>query len=162
MPSPADPTTGPWTTERLSTADGEQVARLVRRSRGQAMPWLPVLHTPAEDRAFFTGELARSGGWGVRRGGDLLGVALVADGWLTQLYVAPEWQGRGIGSALLAAVRAEADEPLRLWVFARNDRARSFYARAGFTVERATDGSGNEEGEPDLQLRDGLGDRFVT
>ena len=119
------------------------------------MPWLPDLHSPDEDRDFFAGELAASRGWGVRRDGTLLGVALVRDGVLTQLYVSPGWQGRGIGSALLAAARAEAREPLQLWVFARNARAREFYARAGFEVERATDGSGNEERGPDLLLRDG-------
>ena len=148
------PNPGEWTPEPLAAADAEEVAVLVRRSREQAMPWLPDLHGPDEDRAFFFQELVASRAWGVRRDGVLLGVALVRDGVLTQLYVSPGWQGRGIGSALLAAARAEAREPLGLWVFARNARAREFYARAGFEVERATDGSGNEEREPDLLLRD--------
>lgn len=160
MPSAADPSVGtpsdpvPWVPEPLSTADAADVAALIRRSREQAMPWLPDLHSPEEDRAFFAGELAGSRGWGVRRDGALLGVALVRDGVLTQLYVSPGWQGRGIGSVLLDTARADADGPLRLWVFARNLPAREFYARAGFEVERATDGSGNEEREPDLLLRD--------
>lgn len=157
VPSTADPSGPPaWVPEPLSVQDADEVAALVRSSREQAMPWLPDLHTPEEDRAFFAGELADSRGWGVRRDGALVGVALVRDGLLTQLYVAPGWQGLGAGSALLAAARAAAAEPLRLWVFARNARARAFYAGAGFEVERATDGSGNEEGEPDLLLRDGL------
>lgn len=154
MPSPAQPPAPAWVPESLSTTDAAEVAALVRESREQAMPWLPDLHTPDEDRAFFARELEVSRGWGVRDEDALLGVALVRDGVLSQLYVAPAWQGRGIGSALLAAARAEAQEPLRLWVFARNARARAFYARAGFEVERATDGSGNEEEEPDLLLRD--------
>lgn len=155
MPSTAEPPDAVvWAPGLLSPADAAEVAVLIRHSREQAMPWLPDLHTPEEDRAFFAGELARSRGWGVRRDGELLGAALVVDGWLTQLYVRPDWQGRGIGSALLAVARSEAVEPLRLWVFARNVRAQGFYARAGFEVERATDGSGNEEREPDLLLRD--------
>lgn len=102
------PTPAEWVPEPLSAADASEVAVLVRRSREHAMPWLPDLHSPDEDRAFFSGELVASRGWGVRRDGTLLGVALVRDGVLTQLYVSPDWQGRGIGSALLAAARAEA------------------------------------------------------
>ena len=39
---------------------------------------------------------------------------------------------------------------LQLWAFQRNTAARAFYEAHGFTVQRLTDGSGNEEGEPDV------------
>ena len=48
---------------------------------------------------------------------------------------------------------ADVGPGLRLWVFERNDRARSFYAHHGFTEVERTDGSGNEEKEPDVLLR---------
>jgi putative acetyltransferase len=38
---------------------------------------------------------------------------------------------------------------LHLWTFQRNDRARRFYEGRGFVLVRQTDGSGNEEKEPD-------------
>jgi hypothetical protein len=41
---------------------------------------------------------------------------------------------------------------LRLWVFERNSGARAFYARHGFAEVTRTDGSGNEEREPDVLL----------
>jgi hypothetical protein len=37
-------------------------------------------------------------------------------------------------------------------VFERNSGARAFYARHGFTEVTRTDGSGNEEREPDVLL----------
>jgi hypothetical protein len=38
---------------------------------------------------------------------------------------------------------------LRLWTFQRNRDARRFYERQGFTLVKETDGSANEEKEPD-------------
>ncbi|MGZ8492482.1 MAG: N-acetyltransferase family protein [Gemmatirosa sp.] len=50
-------------------------------------------------------------------------------------------RGRGVGQALLAAVRAEAAvrgmDGVSLEVYAFNDAARAFYEREGFVVERA-------------------------
>lgn len=154
MADPRSAGASPWAPVPLVVADSDEVAGLIRRSRQQAMPWLPDLHTPDEDRAFFAGELVAGQGWGVRHVEGLVGVALVRDGLLTQLYVAPGWQGTGIGSALLAEARAAAAEPLQLWVFARNTPARRFYARHGFAEVERTDGSANEEREPDLRLVD--------
>ncbi|MFB6892095.1 GNAT family N-acetyltransferase [Kitasatospora sp. NPDC056327] len=57
---------------------------------------------------------------------------------LEHFYLAPARQGRGLGSAVLRHVLAEADaagEPVRLLVL-RGSRARRLYERHGFTAER--------------------------
>jgi GNAT superfamily N-acetyltransferase len=73
-------------------------------------------------------------------------------GWVDQLYVAPDRLGEGIGRRLLelAQSRAGADG-LQLWTFQVNERARRFYERNGFELAEMTDGSGNEEREPDVR-----------
>ncbi|MGY1453716.1 N-acetyltransferase family protein [Streptomyces sp. SS8] len=76
-----------------------------------------------------------SGGGGREEGEDC------RDGELYALYVEPELIGSGIGRALLAEVvrRAEARRMrrLRLWVVEGNERARRFYAAAGFAPDGA-------------------------
>ena len=56
---------------------------------------------------------------------------------LWRFYVAREWHGRGIAAALMDRVRIAARErgaqTLWLGVWERNDRARAFYAKCGFT-----------------------------
>lgn len=42
---------------------------------------------------------------------------------------------------------------LNLWTFQRNRRARRFYELNGFAAVRETDGSSNEEKEPDVLYR---------
>jgi len=57
-------------------------------------------------------------------------------GWIEELYVSPQWRGRGIGSRLLAEVVARAQESgwraLDLEVEASHLRAISLYARHQF------------------------------
>jgi GNAT superfamily N-acetyltransferase len=57
-------------------------------------------------------------------------------GWLEELYVLPEWRGRGIGSRLIAEAIARAKEigwrALDLEVEASHERAISLYARHEF------------------------------
>ena len=38
-----------------------------------------------------------------------------------------------------------------LWVFESNRRAQAFYERHGFVAVERTDGTGNEEQEPDIR-----------
>ncbi|MEV3855850.1 GNAT family N-acetyltransferase [Streptomyces sp. NPDC050095] len=67
-------------------------------------------------------------------------VTLRPDGdelWLEHFYLAPEVQGRGLGSAVLAAVLGRADaqaRTVRLDVL-RGSAARRLYERHGFRVE---------------------------
>jgi GNAT superfamily N-acetyltransferase len=63
-------------------------------------------------------------------------------GWIEELYVLPEWRGRGIGTQLLDAVIAGAQErkwiALDLEVDFNHERAVSLYARRDFQpVSRA-------------------------
>jgi ribosomal protein S18 acetylase RimI-like enzyme len=67
----------------------------------------------------------------------------VKDGtlWLESIHVRPEWQGSGIGSAMLRRVMADAARqnlPIRLHVFKANPAARRFYERHGFILEEET------------------------
>jgi GNAT superfamily N-acetyltransferase len=77
----------------------------------------------------------------------------VQDGWLDHLYVIPSRQGGGIGGALLTRAMEESPGGLTLWAFAVNHGAIALYDRAGFVEVLRTDGSGNEERVPDVQMR---------
>lgn len=142
-----------WRLRGIEAADVTTVAAVHRRSMREAMPYLPDLHTPEEDLAFFDSEIASSHGWAAVADHDVRGFALARDGWLNHLYVDVGWQGRGIGTALLGEAVAHVGPGLRLWVFQRNERARDFYAGHGFSEVERTDGSGNEEREPDVLLQ---------
>ena len=63
-------------------------------------------------------------------------------GHLFSLYVAPSSAGKGIGMSTLNAAIERLSErgfaAISLWVFARNERAKALYARAGFTESGRT------------------------
>lgn len=133
--------------------EAAQVAAVFRRSRSQAMPWLPVLHTPDEDLAFFTAELGGPDAWVADVGGAIAGFVVARGGWVDHLYVDPGRQGRGIGASLLNQALLAEPAVVDLWVFERNTAARVFYAHRGFVEVERTDGTGNEERMPDVRMR---------
>jgi GNAT superfamily N-acetyltransferase len=134
-------------------SDMEALARLNRHVRKVCFPYLPDLHTPAEDVAFFRNEVfPQSVIWLAEAGGELIGFAAVSEGWLDHLYVDPASHGRGIGSLLLQRAK-EGNSQLDLWTFQRNAQARRFYGHRGFRLVELTDGSANEEQEPDAHYR---------
>jgi putative acetyltransferase len=134
---------------RAILADMAAVAALHRTTMQASLPFLPDIHTPQDDQRFFHDVLFPTNQvWVAEAGGAIAGYAAWSHGWLNHLYIHPDHHGQGLGDALLAkAMEAEAD--LQLWAFQRNGRARRFYEKRGFSLVRLTDGSGNEEGEPD-------------
>ena len=50
------------------------------------------------------------------------------------LYILPGMQGKGIGSALMKTALAKLPRPVRLAVFADNERAKNLYQKFGFKV----------------------------
>ena len=63
------------------------------------------------------------------------------EGFIHHLYVAPAWQGRGIGAALLARCERDHGLPLALKCVQANARARRFYERNGFVADGTGVGS---------------------
>ena len=133
---------------RATAEDGPEIAILFRRSFG-TLTFLPTLHTPEEDRAHFGRIVAEQEVWVWEESGRILGFASLTEDELTNLYVDPDAHGRGVGGALLDRAKERRPDGFRFWVFQQNERARRFYERHGAVVIELTDGSGNEEREPD-------------
>ena len=134
---------------RATAGDVEAVAALFRRSFG-TLDFLPTLHTPEEDRHFLAGVIAKQDVWVAEREGRILGFISLKQRVGTFFYVEPGEHGAGVGSALFEQAQHARPEGFEFWVFQRNEKARRFYERRGCRAVRFTDGSGNEENEPDV------------
>jgi GNAT superfamily N-acetyltransferase len=144
-----DPT--PFLIRLAEARDADVIAAVHRTSMREALPYLPDLHTEDEDRAWVKNVLLpHQEVWVAEFGWRVVGVAALDGDMLSQLYILPGEQGRGIGSALLAKAMEQCPAGMRLYAFQRNTRARGFYERRGFVAVEFGDGSGNEEGEPDV------------
>jgi len=130
-------------------ADGLAASAIFDAARTESLGFLPVLHTRDEDDAFFTTVMAGPDAWVAVDDDDRpTGFIAWTDGFVDHLYVHPDAQGTGIGTALLQLMQETHPEGLRLYVFQRNDRARRFYERRGFHAEAF--GNDNEEHTPDI------------
>jgi chorismate mutase/GNAT superfamily N-acetyltransferase len=120
-----------------------------RRAAEPAMP--PQVHAPDSVLAFITGTIAEKQVWVAERD-EIVGFATLSPAFLDALYVGPDHQGFGIGTALLDLAKAQRPAGFGLWVFASNAPARGFYHRHGLVELEHTDGSGNEERSPDVRM----------
>ena len=135
------------------TEDAAAIAVVHRQAMRISLPFLPELHTPQQDLAFVQDRLSATNTiWVAELDGKVAGYIAFHDGWIDHLFVDPEHQGAGLGSALLNKALAEGAER-KLWTFQKNSRARTFYEARGFVAEMFTDGEANEEKEPDVLYR---------
>lgn len=136
-------------------AEATAAAALYLASRRATMPGLRDPHTDAETHVWMRNTVFERHSVRVAEvEGEIVGFASRDGAWLMNLYIKPGFTGRGIGSKLLESVLAEAaavTPVLRLYTFARNQGARRFYERHGFTAVMFGDGSANVEGEPDVR-----------
>jgi putative acetyltransferase len=141
--------------ERATAQQMIEVAKVFKSSRRDALPYLPELHSEEEDAHYFGQIVFSSMDVFVAlsvRGEKIVGFIAFTREWVNHLYLLPEAQRAGLGGRLLAIAK-EGARSLDLWAFQRNQAAQSFYAKHGFKVVEKTDGSGNEEREPDVLLR---------
>lgn len=138
--------------KRLTLDEMNRAAVVLRTSFNERLSWLADIHTPEEDTAFFRNHVfLTSEVWGaVDR--DIIGIIAFRPGWIDQFYVMPDHQRQGVGGALLR-VAMQQHANLSLWTFQRNMPARRFYEAKGFVAVDRTDGSANEEREPDILYR---------
>ena len=136
---------------QLELTDMDAAARVHRAAFDHALPRLRGLHTPDEDRWFYRERVFRECQvHGAFEDAALTAIIAFRSGWIDQLYVLPQVQGRGVGSELLGIAKRVFDS-LQLWTFQRNSRARGFYEARGFVLVEETDGARNEEKEPDAR-----------
>jgi GNAT superfamily N-acetyltransferase len=148
-----------YSLRRATPEDAAEIAALFRRVREARLPYLPKLHTAEEDLRYFAGEVMAGCAVWVAESRRILGFVAFRAGWVDHLYVDLGRDRQGIGSALLGQAMA-AEASLRLWAFQKNTAAIDFYRRRGFAIVRVTDGSGNEEQEPDVLLAWARAGRF--
>jgi ribosomal protein S18 acetylase RimI-like enzyme len=150
---------------RASADDADAVADVWLRSFGRALPTVRRAHSDAEVRAWIGSVVipppTRSDSreapesqretWVATIGGGLAAMMVLHDGEIDQLYVDPGYQGRGLGGRLVELAKRRSPSGLALWTFQVNRSAQRFYERHGFVAVERTDGSGNEEQEPDVR-----------
>ncbi len=84
-------------------------------------------------------------------GDRVVGLMALSATMLEQLYVVPDWMGRGVGRRFLALAKERRPDGLELYTFVANANARRFYEHHGFTAVAFGDGSRNQEHEPDVR-----------
>jgi GNAT superfamily N-acetyltransferase len=137
---------------RASEADSEAVAEVWLRSFDAALPTVRRAHSDDEVRAWFRNVVVPyKQTWVAVAGTEVVGLLVLSDGWVDQLYLDPAWRGRGIGDRLIATAKQRYPDGLQLWTFQVNGPARRFYERHGFVEVERTDGRDNEEREPDVR-----------
>ncbi len=130
--------------------DAPAIADVFLATRRATMAYLPDVHTDEQTRRWIAEVVVlQEEVWVAEARSVLVGFAALSDTLLEHLYVLPEHHSRGIGSALLAKAKELRPNGFRLWVFQRNEQARRFYEARGLRLVERTDGSGNEEREPD-------------
>ncbi|MGW4906680.1 GNAT family N-acetyltransferase [Streptomyces sp. NPDC004270] len=132
--------------------DAGAVADVWLRSYSAALPTVVRAHSDDEVRAYFRDVVVpERETWLAEVGGRVVGVMVLAGDLLSQLYLAPEWRGRGLGDRFVSLAKERSPQGLTLWTFQVNGPAHRFYERHGFLAVERTDGSGNEEREPDVR-----------
>jgi ribosomal protein S18 acetylase RimI-like enzyme len=137
---------------RATTTDAAEIAELFLASF-KATYEFPLAHTDAQVQVWIAEVLLPTDEVWVASSaeGSIVGMMALSDEMLDELYLAPAWTGRGIGSQLVELAKRRRPAGLDLFTFQVNANARAFYERRGFVEVWLGDGSANEEGQPDVR-----------
>ena len=137
---------------RAVKSDAAAIAEVWLRSFTTALPSVRRAHSDDQVRSWVREIVVPSQETWVATVEDVVvGMMVLADDDLDQLYLDPGWQGQGIGSRLVHLAKQRRPTGLALWTFQVNASARLFYERHGFVAAECTDGYRNEERESDIR-----------
>ncbi|MET8559684.1 GNAT family N-acetyltransferase [Streptomyces flaveolus] len=138
---------------RAVAADARAAADAYLRSFDAALPTVVRPRTDDEVRDYIRDVVVplRETWVAEAAGAGVVGLMVLNGELLSQLYLDPKWRGRGIGDRFVALAKERSPQGLSLWTFQVNKPAHRFYERHGFVAAEYTDGSGNEEREPDVR-----------
>ncbi len=140
------------TVRSARSSDARRIAEVFLAARRGALPYLPEIHSADETRRWIAHSVLETCEvWVGLKDGEVVGFVALNDQTFEHLYVLPDYQSAGVGSALLSKAKDLSQGKLTLWTFQRNLGARRFYENRRFRAVEFTDGSGNEEVEPDVR-----------
>jgi GNAT superfamily N-acetyltransferase len=135
--------------------DAPAVADVFLRSFHAALPTVRLAHTDDEVRGWFATtvipDLDRETWIAEAADGTVVGMMVLGRDMIEHLYLLPEARGAGLGDRFIELAKARRPGGLALYAFQVNGPARRFYERHDFYAAEFGDGSGNEEGEPDVR-----------
>jgi ribosomal protein S18 acetylase RimI-like enzyme len=115
--------------------DALEAARIWHRSGLDEYDYLPSFQQLTESKALdiFLGVIHASCEiWIEESTQGLRGFVALKGSYIDRLYVHPDYQRLGVGTALLAQAKRLAPQGLELHTHQQNQRARSFYEKFGF------------------------------
>lgn len=137
----------------MTSADRDVVIELWHVTKRDAYPYLPLEqeHTLEDDTGFFTEHLEPKCEVVVATVEDrIVGFMATEASLIDRLYVHPDWQRRGVGTALLDEAKRRSPSALTLFTHQKNASARRFYEQHGFRILRLGI-SPPPESEPDVE-----------
>ena len=139
------------TLRRATAPDAAAAADVWLRSFAAALPTVVRPRSDDDVRDYFREVVVPLRETWVADSDGIVGVMVLNGELLSQLYIAPDWRGRGIGDRFVELAKERSPQGLHLWTFQVNKPAHRFYERHGFVAVEHTDGSENEEREPDVR-----------
>jgi GNAT superfamily N-acetyltransferase len=135
---------------RATTSDAAAIADVLTAARA-AQPWFPPLHSADETHSFVRDRLLPDHDtWVVEKNGRVVAFAAIHGDLLGHLFVHPDAQRSGIGTALLEHTQRLLPDGYSLWTHQASE-ACAFYEARGLVAVEFTDGATTMEKLPDVR-----------